>query len=105
LVRAAETGRDKDIKRATDGLVKAIELEGWMDRVGAAARTVDFSLVPVEAPPRYGDMCRGSVASKDECSVRAVSIESPPGSCQPLDALFTALLRPAHPLPVRRDAA
>ena len=105
LVRAAETGRDKDIRRATDGLVKAIELEGWMDRVGAAARTVDFSLVPGEAPPRYGDMSSGGVASKDECSVQAVSIESPPASCQPLDALFTALLRPAHPLPVRRDAA
>ena len=105
LVRAAETGRDKDIRRATDGLVKAIEREGWMDHVRAAARTVDFSLLPNEAPPRYGDMCNGSVAIKDECSVQAASIESPSASCQPLDALFTALLRPAHPLPIRRDAA
>jgi hypothetical protein len=104
LVRAAETGRDKDIRRATDGLVKAIEHEGWMDHLRAAARTVDFSLVPVEAP-RYGGMCSGSVASKDEWRVQAESIESAPASCQPLDALFTVLLRPAHPLPVRRDAA
>jgi hypothetical protein len=33
LVRAAETGRDKEIERATDGLPRAIELEGWMSRV------------------------------------------------------------------------
>jgi hypothetical protein len=105
LVRAAETGGDKDIRRATDGLVNAIEHEGWMDHVRAAARTVDFSLVPVEAPPRYGDMCSGSVATEDECSVQAESIKSLPASGQPLDALFTALLRPAHPPPIRRDAA
>jgi hypothetical protein len=86
-------------------LVKAIEIEGWMNHLRAAARTVDFSLAPVEAPLRYGDMGRGTVASKDECSVQAVSIEGPPASCQPLDALFTALLRPARPLPIRRDAA
>jgi len=105
LVRAAETGRDKDIRRATDGLVKAIEIEGWMSRVHTAARTVDFNLVPVEAPPTCGEMDSSSVASEDECSVQAESIESPPASCQPLDALFTALLRPAHPLLIRRDAA
>jgi hypothetical protein len=33
LVRAAETGRDKEIRRATDGLLRAIEIEGWMSRV------------------------------------------------------------------------
>jgi hypothetical protein len=33
LVRAAETGNDRDIARATDELVRAIEVEGWMSRV------------------------------------------------------------------------
>src|SRR5215472_5006350 len=37
LVRAAETGRDKEIRRATDGLLRAIEIEGWMSRVQAIA--------------------------------------------------------------------
>ena len=105
MVRAAETGRDNDIRRATDGLVEAFEIEGWMSPVRAAGRTGDFSLVPVEAPPTCGEMDSSSVASEDECSVQAESIESPPASCQPLDALFTTLLMPAHPLPIRRDAA
>jgi hypothetical protein len=32
LVHAAETGRDADIKRATDELLNAVQREGWMDR-------------------------------------------------------------------------
>ena len=32
LVHAAETGRDADIKRATDELLNAVESEGWMNR-------------------------------------------------------------------------
>ena len=32
LVHAAETGRDADIKRATDELLNAVEREGWMNR-------------------------------------------------------------------------
>ena len=40
LVQAAESGSDKDIQRATDGLLRAIELEGWMNRVHAAAPSI-----------------------------------------------------------------
>jgi hypothetical protein len=32
LVHASETGRDADIKRATDELVNAVQREGWMSR-------------------------------------------------------------------------
>ena len=33
LVHASETGAEKDVKMATEELVKAIEREGWMSRV------------------------------------------------------------------------
>ena len=33
LVHASETGSERDVKKATDELVKAIESEGWMSRV------------------------------------------------------------------------
>jgi hypothetical protein len=32
VVNAAETGTEKDIRIATDGLLKALETEGWMTR-------------------------------------------------------------------------
>ena len=32
LVQASETGAEKDVKQATEELVKAIEREGWMSR-------------------------------------------------------------------------
>jgi hypothetical protein len=32
VVNAAETGTEKDIKIATDGLLNALEAEGWMTR-------------------------------------------------------------------------
>ena len=32
LVHAAETGRNADIKRATDELLNAVQREGWMNR-------------------------------------------------------------------------
>ena len=35
LVHASETGAERDIQKATDELVKAIEREGWMSRVRA----------------------------------------------------------------------
>jgi hypothetical protein len=34
VVRAAETLAETDIARATDALVKALEREGWMSRMG-----------------------------------------------------------------------
>jgi len=33
LVQAAESGRDEDVRIATDELLRAVEQEGWMDRV------------------------------------------------------------------------
>jgi hypothetical protein len=33
LVQAAESGRDDDVRIATDELLRAVEQEGWMDRV------------------------------------------------------------------------
>jgi hypothetical protein len=110
LVLAAETGSAQDIQCATDGLLRAIELEGWMTRDPAAARerespptpgeeesdpdllTVDFSLVPIEPPLGYGEVYSSSVVSEHECGTAAESIESPPASSQPLDALFAVLL-------------
>ena len=32
LVHASQTGRDADIKRATDELLNAVQREGWMNR-------------------------------------------------------------------------
>jgi len=32
LVQAAETGREEDVRIATDELLRAIEEEGWMER-------------------------------------------------------------------------
>jgi hypothetical protein len=32
LVQAAESGRDEDVRIATDELLRAVEQEGWMDR-------------------------------------------------------------------------
>ena len=32
LVHASETGRDADIKRATDEVLNAVQREGWMNR-------------------------------------------------------------------------
>ena len=49
LVQAAETGSDKDIQRATDGLLRAIELEGWMSRVQAAAPSIAGQHLAAEA--------------------------------------------------------
>ena len=36
VVQAAETGRDADVQRATDELLRAIELEGWMSHARAS---------------------------------------------------------------------
>jgi hypothetical protein len=33
LVQAAESGHDEDVRIATDELLRAVEQEGWMDRV------------------------------------------------------------------------
>ena len=49
LVQAAESGSDKDIQRATDGLLRAIELEGWMNRVHAAAPSIAGQHLAAEA--------------------------------------------------------
>ena len=162
LLLAAETGSAKDIQRATDGLLRAIELEEWMSRVRAAAPsiaaqhlaaglasvcrlaengdtkidsllcsegwrnpdcpplreqeseslpisgerellTVDFSLLPVEAPLGYGEVCSSSVASEHEWRVQAESVESPPPSSGPLDALFAVLLGRGEPGSYERD--
>jgi hypothetical protein len=35
LAQAAETGNDEDVQIATDELLRAIEEEGWMNRVRA----------------------------------------------------------------------
>ena len=35
LVHASETGAERDVQKATDELVKAVEREGWMSRVRA----------------------------------------------------------------------
>ncbi len=35
LAQAAETGSDEDVQIATDELLRAIEVEGWMNRVRA----------------------------------------------------------------------
>jgi len=39
LVEAAETGEERDVRMATDELVRAIEQEGWMERVRMARET------------------------------------------------------------------
>jgi hypothetical protein len=33
LVQAAESGHEEDVRIATDELLRAVEQEGWMDRV------------------------------------------------------------------------
>jgi len=38
VVQAAETGSDEDVQLATDELLRAIEIEGWMTH-GRVART------------------------------------------------------------------
>jgi hypothetical protein len=37
LVHASETGDERDVQKATDELVKAIESEGWMSRARDAS--------------------------------------------------------------------
>ena len=49
LVQAAESGSDKGIQRATDELLRAIELEGWMNRVPAAAPSIAGQHLAAEA--------------------------------------------------------
>ena len=37
LVHASETGAERDVQKATEELVKAVEREGWMSRVRVAS--------------------------------------------------------------------
>ena len=37
LVQAAESGRDEDVRIATDELLRAVEQEGWMERIRIAS--------------------------------------------------------------------
>jgi hypothetical protein len=65
--------------------------------------TVDFSLMPVEAPLGYGEVCSSPVASEHEWRVQAEPIESPAACLEPLDALFAVLLGPANLVSIRHD--
>ena len=49
LVLAAETGSAQDIQGATDGLLSAIELEGWMSRVHSTAPSIAGQHLAAEA--------------------------------------------------------
>jgi hypothetical protein len=44
LVHASETGRDADIKRATDELLHAVQSEGWMSRDVSTSRVLAATL-------------------------------------------------------------
>jgi hypothetical protein len=87
VAQAAETGRDEDVQRTTDELLRAVELEGWMTRVrlydlGTTPEPVPTSLAVTPSDPAER---RGSLSGRAR---RAITCTSEPEGLELCTATF-----------------